>query len=108
MAGHILGEAMKAPPGHFGKTVLFHDPPQEKEGSIAELAKALDAGQVETLVILGGNPVYNAPADLDWAKAQRKAKMVVRLAYYEDESFKDCDWHLPAAHYLESWGDAQT
>ena len=59
-------------------------------------------------VILGGNPVYTAPADLDWAKTQRKAARVVRLGYYEDETFPVCDWHFPAAHYLESWGDART
>jgi molybdopterin-containing oxidoreductase family iron-sulfur binding subunit len=46
--------------------------------------------------------------DLDWAKTQRKAKMVARLAYYEDETFPYCDWHFPAAHFLESWGDART
>jgi molybdopterin-containing oxidoreductase family iron-sulfur binding subunit len=105
---HILAHAMNAALGNLGKTVVFHDAPQEKEGTISELAQALNGGQVETLVILGGNPVYNAPADLDWGKTQRKAKMVVRLGYYEDETFPQCDWHLPAAHYLESWGDAQT
>ena len=63
---------------------------------------------METLVILGGNPVYTAPADLDWAETQRKAKTVVRLGYYEDETCPLCDWHLPLAHYLESWGDART
>jgi anthranilate/para-aminobenzoate synthase component II len=61
--------------------------------------------KVPTLVILGGNPVYTAPADLDWVSAQRKAKTVVRLGPYEDETFPYCDWHLPAAHPLESWSD---
>ena len=79
--------------------------PESKEGGIVELARALRAGQVETLVILGGNPAYTAPADLDWAAAQRKARSIVRLGYYEDETTPHCDWHLPAAHYLESWGD---
>ncbi|MCL5096877.1 MAG: 4Fe-4S dicluster domain-containing protein [Candidatus Omnitrophica bacterium] len=63
---------------------------------------------METLLILGGNPVYSAPADLDWERTQRHAKTVVRLGYHEDETFALCDWHLPAAHYLESWGDART
>src|SRR5205814_8443548 len=77
------------------------------------LAKALNAGEVESVVILGGNPVYNAPADLDFAAALGKAKNVVRLGYYEDESsynsnFKGTQWDLPMAHYLESWGDART
>ncbi len=75
------------------------------------MAKALNGGEVETLVILGANPVYNAPVDLNWAATQRKAKTVIRLASHEDETFEWLgadDWHLPAAHYLESWGDART
>src|SRR6202042_671227 len=79
-----------------------------KAGSIADLTKELNAGSVDTLVILGGNPVYNAPADLKWADAQSKAKTVIRLGYYEDESFPKNGWSLPLAHYLESWGDART
>jgi anaerobic selenocysteine-containing dehydrogenase len=81
---------------------------------LAELAAALNAGQVQTLVILGGNPAYNAPADLNWPQAQAKAKTVIRLGYYEDEtswnaaSHPDSQWDLPMAHYLESWGDART
>src|SRR5436190_11906320 len=108
MAVHLLANAMNVALGNVGKTVNFYEVPEAKEGTIVDLAKALNAGEVETLVILGGNPVYNAPADFDWAKTQRKAKTVVRLAYYEDETFPICDWHLPLAHYLESWGDART
>ena len=53
--------------------------PRRWRRTIGELARALNAGEVGTLVILGGNPVYNAPAELDWAATQRKAKLVVRL-----------------------------
>ncbi|HEV2394551.1 MAG TPA: TAT-variant-translocated molybdopterin oxidoreductase [Verrucomicrobiae bacterium] len=105
---HVLAWAMNAHLGNLGKTVVFHQAPESKEEGIAQLAEALKAGQVQTLVILGGNPVYTAPADLDWANTQRKAKMVARLGYYEDETFPLCDWHFPAAHFLESWGDAHT
>ncbi|HYG36417.1 MAG TPA: TAT-variant-translocated molybdopterin oxidoreductase [Clostridia bacterium] len=108
LAVHLLALAMNAALGNVGKTVVFHETPAAKEGGIVELAQALNSNQVETLVILGGNPVYNAPADLNWANTQRKAKTVVRLGYYEDETFQQTDWHIPAAHYLESWGDAQT
>ena len=81
---------------------------------MAELATALNGGQVQTLVILGGNPAYNAPADLNWPQAQAKAKTVIRLGYYEDETSWDADlarghaMGLAAAHFLESWGDART
>jgi len=105
---HLLAHALNAALGNIGKTVVLHEAPELKQGNLAELAKALNAGQVETLVILGGNPVYSAPGDLNWAQTQRKAKTVVRLGYFEDETFPFCDWHLPMAHYLESWGDART
>jgi len=107
-AVHTLAHAMNAALGNIGKTVVFHEVPEAKEGSIVELAQALNGNQVQTLVILGANPVYTAPADLDWAQTQRKAKTVIRLAYYEDETFNECDWHIPAVHFLESWGDALT
>ena len=56
-------------------------------GGIDGLAQALNSGAVDTLIVLGGNPVYNAPADLNWATVQDKAKTVVRLAYYEGRIF---------------------
>ena len=108
LAVHVLAHAMNAALGNLGKTVVFHEAPVPQEGSIGELARALNAGEVETLVILGGNPVYNAPAELDWAATQRKAKLVVRLGYYEDETYAVSDWSIPQLHYLESWGDART
>jgi MoCo/4Fe-4S cofactor protein with predicted Tat translocation signal len=108
LAVHLLAHAINAALGNLGRTVVLHQAADLREGGIVDLARALEAGEVETLVILNGNPVYTAPADLDWARTQRRAKSVVRLGYYEDETFPVCDWHLPAAHYLESWGDAQT
>ncbi len=110
MAVHLLANAMNAALGNVGKTVLLLETPPSKEGTIADLAQALTGNQVSTLVILGGNPAYTAPADVDFARAVRKNDKitVVRLGYYEDETFPISDWHLPAAHYLESWGDALT
>jgi molybdopterin-containing oxidoreductase family iron-sulfur binding subunit len=108
LAVHLLACAINSALENVGKTVVFQPVPEAAEHGIAELAQALKAEQVDTLMILGGNPVYSAPADLDWANTQRKAKMVARLGYYEDETFPLCDWHFPAAHYLESWGDALT
>ena len=108
LAVHLLAYALNATLGNLGKTLVLQPVPESAEGSLAELAEALNAGQVETLVILGGNPAYTAPADLDWPRTQRKAKTVVRLGYYEDETSVGCDWHLPTAHYLESWGDARS
>src|ERR1017187_6949486 len=108
MAVHALAHAMNTALGNLGKTVVFHDAPAPQEGGIGELAKALNAREVGTLVILGGNPVYSAPVELDWANTQRKAKLVVRLGSYEDETFAVSNWSIPQLHYLESWGDART
>ena len=108
LAVHILAYAINNALGSLGTTVLFHEAPEQREGSIAELAQALNGGQVQTLVVTGGNPVYTAPANLNWAAAQRKAREVIRLGFYEDETSKVCDLHVPETHYLESWGDART
>ena len=110
LAVHVLAHAINEALGNLGRTVLLRDAPAGGEETIVELAEALTSGGVKTLVILGGNPAYNAPANLNWAATQRKAKTVVRLGYYEDETADSqiCDWHLPSAHYLESWGDART
>ena len=107
MEVHLLVFAINQALGNFGKTVTFHAVPAPDAG-LPGLAKLLDGGSVDTLVILGGNPAYSAPADLKWAATQRKARTVVRLGAYEDETSVGCDLHLPAAHYLESWGDART
>ena len=108
LAVHLLANAINDRLGNIGQTVVYQDSPDTGEGTIAELAAALNAGQVESLVVIGGNPVYNAPAELDWAKTQRKAKTIVRLGYYEDETAAVTDWHLPLTHYLESWGDVRS
>ena len=109
LAVHLFAHALNAALGNNGKTIQFQPAPAPVEDNLGTLASALKAGQVSTLVILGGNPAYNAPADLDWSAAQKKAKTVVRLGYYEDETFAaGASLHLPAAHYLETWGDART
>ncbi|MBI5766587.1 MAG: TAT-variant-translocated molybdopterin oxidoreductase [Verrucomicrobia bacterium] len=92
----------------FGNTVDFVSITPAAAASIGDLANAIKAGSVKTLVILGGNPVYNAPADLDWASLQKSVGDVVRVGYYADETSALAGTHLAAAHYLESWGDART
>ncbi len=107
-AVHALAHWLNALLGNVGQTVDYRSVKAGNQGTIAELAQALQRGEVDTLVIVGGNPAYNAPADLEWEKSQRRAKTVIRLGYYEDETFASCDWHFPAAHYLESWGDGRS
>ena len=114
LAAQLLVVAINEALGAVGHTVEYIKTEETKFGMLAELATALTGGQVQTLVILGGNPAYNAPVDLNWPQAQAKAKTVIRLGYYMDESswnattHPDTQWDLPMAHYLESWGDART
>ena len=75
--------------------------------AIKDLTSRLTAGQVETLIILGGNPVYDAPADLGFDAAISKAKTSIHLSLYDNETSYASLWHVNRAHYLESWGDAE-
>ena len=105
---HALAFAMNAALGNLGKTIELHKPPARPTAdSLAELAEAIKKGEVETLVILGGNPAYDAPADLDFASLMKRVKTTIRLGLHADETSREATWHLPAAHYLESWGDAR-
>ena len=71
------------------------------------LVADLNAGKVDWLVILNANPIYTAPADLEFASAFEKAKTVAHLGSHVDETGQNAQWHIPAAHYLESWSDAR-
>ncbi|MBM3882204.1 MAG: hydrogenase, partial [Verrucomicrobia bacterium] len=108
LAVHWLAQVLNFQLGRAGGAVGFIEASEPASGTMAALVQALHGSEVDTLVVLGGNPVYNAPADLEWAKAQRQATTIFRLGAYEDETAPHCDWHLPMAHYLESWGDART
>jgi len=76
--------------------------------SIASLARDMSSGAVEALLILGGNPAYDAPADLEFARALEHVDFRVHLSQYEDETSDLCDWHVNEAHFLESWGSAKS
>ncbi|MFY9555732.1 MAG: 4Fe-4S dicluster domain-containing protein, partial [Blastocatellia bacterium] len=81
--------------------------PVDGVASLRELVADMNAGQVDVLLILGGNPVYNAPADLEFPEAIRKVPIRIHLSLYKDETSELCQWHIPEAHYLESWSDAR-
>ena len=110
---HALGHALNAALGNVGKTVAYiapveaHPSGEEQGGNLAELVRDMAAGRVETLLILGPNPAYSAPADLDFAAALGRVRLSVHLGLYEDETAELCNWHVPQAHSLESWGDAR-
>ncbi len=105
---HAIAYAINAALGNLGATVDFVDVEAGNASTISELATAARAGAVSTLVILGGNPAYNAPADLDFPAIASGAREVIRYGYYVDETSKLAGTHIAATHYLESWGDART
>jgi molybdopterin-containing oxidoreductase family iron-sulfur binding subunit len=98
--------------GNVGKTVsAASDPvipiPSDQFGEIKALVADLSAGKVDWLVILNANPIYDAPADLDFPAAFNKANVVAHLGSHVDETAQISHWHIPAAHYLEYWSDAR-
>ncbi|MGB8465433.1 MAG: TAT-variant-translocated molybdopterin oxidoreductase [Terrimicrobiaceae bacterium] len=101
----VLVFAINQALGNNGATILGISTAEKPSASISDLAAAIKAGAVKTLFVLGGNPVYNAPADLDFSSLLKKVAQSVHLGLFEDETAKACHWHLPAAHYLEAWGD---
>ncbi len=113
---HALAHSLNNALGNVGKTVFYSDSievnPVDQRESLQELIDDIDAGRVELLVILGGNPVYNTPADLKLdfeTRLKNHTNMVrVHLSEYKDETSEVCHWHVPAAHYLESWGDTRS
>jgi molybdopterin-containing oxidoreductase family iron-sulfur binding subunit len=96
--------------GNTGTTVSYYetrDAALPSASSLASLVSAMTSGTVQTLVILGGNPVFDAPADLDFASAMAKVPHTIALGHTVDETSSRAEWHIPRAHYLESWGDAR-
>ena len=76
-------------------------------GTITDLAAALRSGAVDTLLILGGNPAFDAPVDCDFAALLAKVPNVIQLGEQVNETTLTCAWHINRAHYLEAWGDAR-
>ena len=96
--------------GNTGKTVSYYetrDAALPSLSSLTALVAAMKAGTVQTLVVLGGNPVFDAPADLEFAAAMEKVPHSIALGHGVDETSSKAEWHVPRAHYLESWGDAR-
>ncbi|NNJ09603.1 TAT-variant-translocated molybdopterin oxidoreductase [Chloroflexales bacterium ZM16-3] len=109
---HALAHAINAELGNVGSTVIYTDPvearPTNQTNEIASLSNEIEAGAVNLLVIIGGNPAYNAPGDLRFAERMAaKVPLSVHLSLYNDETSSLATWHIPAAHSLESWSDAR-
>jgi molybdopterin-containing oxidoreductase family iron-sulfur binding subunit len=110
-AVHAIARAMNEALGNVGQTVVYTAPftatPADGAQSLGGLVADMNAGTVKVLVILGGNPVFTAPADISFRAALDKVPMRLHVGLYHDETADLCQWHVPEAHYLESWGDVR-
>ena len=108
---HALAHAMNEALGNVGKTIYYTEPidanPVNQLQSLRELVSDIEAGRVDVLVILGGNPAFTAPADLQFREELLKVGLRIHLGQHEDETAELCHWHIPQTHYLESWGDVR-
>jgi MoCo/4Fe-4S cofactor protein with predicted Tat translocation signal len=110
---HAFVHAINQSLGNVGKTVFYTDPvdanPVNQTESLKDLVADMRGSKVDLLVVLGGNPAYDAPADLGFADALRNTNIPVRvhLGLYQNETAELCQWHVNEAHYLEGWGDAR-
>jgi molybdopterin-containing oxidoreductase family iron-sulfur binding subunit len=109
---HALAHAMNAALGAVGNAVIYTDPveakPQDQTAALKELVADMNAGHVDLLLIVGGNPVYDAPADLKFADAMGKVQLRVQHSVYQNETTDRVHWHINGTHYLEQWGDSRT
>ena len=110
---HALSHRINELLGNVGRTVVYTDPvnanPVNHAESLKDLVADMRAGKVDILIIMGGNPAYDAPADLGFADALKNTNIPLRvhLGLYQDETAELCQWHVNEAHYLEAWGDTR-
>ena len=110
---HAFIHAINQTLGNVGKTVFYTDcidaNPINQTESLKDLVADMRGGKVDLLIILGGNPAYDAPADLNFADALKNSSVPVRvhLGLHQNETAELCHWHINQAHELEAWGDAR-
>ncbi|MDQ8202974.1 TAT-variant-translocated molybdopterin oxidoreductase [Pelagicoccus sp. SDUM812003] len=105
---HALALLINEKLGNLRQTVSIALVDNGQAASIRDLASSIEEGGVSSLLISGGNPVYNAPADLDFVGLLGKVDQVIRLGYYFDETSEASTYHIAQAHFLEAWGDGET
>jgi molybdopterin-containing oxidoreductase family iron-sulfur binding subunit len=104
---HVINSAL----GNIGQTVFYSDPaeanPVDEIASLRELSEDMERGAVSTLIIIEGDPVYDAPADFDIGERLGKVPLRIHLALEANQTSQLCHWQIPAAHYLETWSDVR-
>jgi len=108
-AAHALAIAINEAIGAVGQTVSYipmqGDAAASSLESIQTLARQIDSRSVDTLVVIGANPVYDAPADLDFAAKYASVPTTIHLGTHLDETASASTWRLNRSHFLENWGD---
>jgi Fe-S-cluster-containing dehydrogenase component/anaerobic selenocysteine-containing dehydrogenase len=108
---HALCHVMNAALGNVGNTVIHTEPlevrPEDQVASLEQLVRNMQAGNVRMLLVLGGNPVYNAPANIPFADALSKVPLCIQAGLYPNETARRMHWHIPETHFLETWSDAR-
>ena len=102
---HLMNETLGATGSTAVVTAAVESSPQLHGASLARLVREMRNGEIETLVMVGGNPVFDAPADLDFAGALENVPLRIHLTLQHNETSDLCDWQIPESHHLESWGD---
>jgi molybdopterin-containing oxidoreductase family iron-sulfur binding subunit len=110
---HALAHLINKQVGAVGSTVVYTDPidPNASIGKteqLKQLAGEMYAGKVEMLIVMGVNPLYDAPADINFLGAMNNVPLRIHHGLYQDETSKYCHWHINASHYLEGWSDARS
>jgi molybdopterin-containing oxidoreductase family iron-sulfur binding subunit len=110
-AVHALAHAINQALGNHGTTITITQSPEvtpvNQLESLRELVTDMNAGKVQALIILGGNPVFDTPADFKFVDAFQKVPFRAHLSHYYDETSELVHWHIPETHFLEAWGDGR-
>ena len=111
-AVHALAHAMNTALGAAGNTVVYTESiqvkPNDQTAALKNLVSEMNAGKVDMLLIMGANPVYDAPVDLGFADAMDKVPLRIQHGLYRDETYDHVHWHINGTHYLEQWGDVRS
>ncbi|NDJ54739.1 MAG: 4Fe-4S dicluster domain-containing protein [Chloroflexi bacterium] len=108
---HALAAALNDALGNVGSTLTYIESPivnpLVQAEDFASLVSDMQAGSVQVLLIIGGNPAFSAPADVAFVEALGSVPFSAHLSLYFDETSELCSWHIPQSHYIETWSDAR-
>lgn len=107
-AVHAAAHALNAALENHGSVIRFvPDVDLRSDGDLADLSKAIASNSVKTLLVVDANPVYEAPGDLGFGTLLANVPLTIHYGIEKDETAQAVHWHIPATHFLESWGDLQ-